>query len=210
MDPDGDADTGVLIERVAAGDQGASEQLLAKHRDRLRRMLAVRMDRRLVARLDPSDIIQEALVEASQRLSEYVRERPIPFYPWLRRIAWERLVEVHRYHVRAKKRSVIREEEELSLPEGSVVALADRLAAHQSSPSAGLVRREMADRLRTALEDLAADDREILVLRHLEQLSAEETAAVMGLSPAAAKSRHFRAIQRLHLRLTADGAGDGP
>ena len=99
----GDEDTSALVERAGAGDGRAAEQLLARHRDRLRRMVAVRMDPRLAARLDPSDVVQEALMEASRRLAEYCRGRPVPFYPWLRRIAWERLVEMHRQFLASQR-----------------------------------------------------------------------------------------------------------
>src|SRR5213593_3260301 len=103
-------DTDVLIDRARGGDGAARQQLLVWHRDRLRRMITVRMDRRLAARVDPSDVVQEVLADAAQELSDYLRRRPLPFYPWLRQLAWDRLVELHRRHVRARKRSVTREE----------------------------------------------------------------------------------------------------
>src|SRR5436305_2971842 len=103
-------DTDVLLDRAAAGDGDARRQLLDRHRRRLRRMIAVRLDRRLAARIDPSDVVQEALAAADQKLSAYLRQRPVPFYPWLRQLAWERLIELHRQHIYAQKRSVTREE----------------------------------------------------------------------------------------------------
>src|SRR6516165_5011523 len=97
-----DADTDELLERAGSGDTTAREQLLIRHRARLRRMVAVRLDRRLAARVDPSDVVQETLAEAARNLADYLRERPIPFYPWLRRLAWERLVKLHRRHIRTR------------------------------------------------------------------------------------------------------------
>src|SRR4051794_14464625 len=104
-----DPDTDLLLRRAARGEEEARHRLLERHRDRLRRMVAVRLDPRLAARLDPSDIVQEALADAHQKLDQYAHERPLPFYPWLRRLAWERVVQAHRYHGRAR-RSVDREE----------------------------------------------------------------------------------------------------
>jgi RNA polymerase sigma-70 factor, ECF subfamily len=196
------ADTDLLLERAARGDTGAGQQLLARHRSRLLRMVGLRMDRRLAARFDPSDVVQEALAEADRRLSDYLRRRPLPFYPWLRGLAWDRLVEWHRRHVGAGRRSVTREEAGvLDLPDESAAQLAGRLVDHSSSPSQKLVQQELRQRVRSALGGLPAPDREVLVLRHLEQLSTEETAAVLQISPSAVKMRTLRALQRLRQAL---------
>ena len=201
-------DTDILVDRAAKGDAAATEQLFARHRDRLRRMVAARMDRRLAGRLDPSDVVQETLAEASQKLSDYAKKRPLPFYPWLRRLAWERLVQLHRRHIRSQKRSVAREERlEMPLPDESFAQLADRLVADGTGPTARLVRREMLDRVQSALEQLASSDREVLVLRHLEQLSTAQAAEVLGISQGAVKTRHFRAIRRLHRLLEQSPGG---
>jgi RNA polymerase sigma-70 factor (ECF subfamily) len=163
------------------------------------------MDRRLAARVDPSDVVQEALAEAAQRLDDYLRERPLPFYPWLRQLAWDRLVEEYRRHVAAGKRSVRREEPDvLDLPDESAVELAARLLDLGSSPSAHLLRDALRRRGREALGRLAARDRELLELRHLEQLSTRDTAAVLGISEGAVKTRHLRALQRLRRLLGED------
>ena len=204
MSPTHESDTGVLLDRAAAGDDGARQRLLARHRDRLRKMVAYHLDRRLVARVDPSDVVQEALADAACELSDYLRRRPVPFYPWLRQLAWDRLVEIHRRHVVAGKRSVRREEPGLfELPDESAVELASRLADLGSSPSARVVREELRLRVQAAVAQLAERDREVLVLRHLEQLSTAEAAAVLGLGEPAFKSRHLRALQRLR-RLLED------
>src|SRR5262245_51694114 len=142
-------DTEELLRRAAAGDEPARQALLARHRDRLRRMVAVRLDPRLAARVDPSDVVQEALLDAAGRLDDYLRARPVAFYPWLRRLAWEHLVKLHERHLHARKRSVLREEPGgLGLPDGSAELLAQRLAASASSPSRRLLRAEMHDRVR--------------------------------------------------------------
>jgi RNA polymerase sigma-70 factor, ECF subfamily len=200
--PDPDSDE--LLRGCAAGDRDARVALLERHRRRLRRMVAVRMDPRLAARLDPSDLVQETLAEADRRLDGYLIDRPLPFHPWLRQIAADRLADARRRHVRAERRSVTREEPP-ALPEGSVLELAGRLLATGTGPSAAARRRELHDRVRAALAALSETDREVLVLRHLEQLSAREAAEVLGLGEAAVKSRSLRAVQRLRALL-----GEGP
>ena len=191
-------DTNELLDRAGRGDVPARHQLLVRHRARLRKMVAIRLDRRLAARVDPSDIVQETLAEADRRLDDYLRDRPLPFYPWLRRLAGERLIEAHRRHVRARHRSVEREEQWAPpLPDASAAALVDRLAANGTSPSRHLLRQELRQRLRAALEQLRPDDREILVLRHLEQLSVGEAAAALGITERAAKARHMRTLVRI-------------
>ena len=195
-------DTEELLQQARSGDRGARQQLLARHRRRLERMVALRLDRRLAARFDPSDVVQEALADAAGRLSDYARRRPLPFYPWLRQLAWDRLIELHRRHVAAGKRSVKREEPDvLRLPDESAVQLASRLADLGGSPSEQAVREEVRQRVRLALDRLAPGDREVLVLRHLEQLPTATAAAVLGIGEGAFKSRHLRALQRLGTQL---------
>jgi RNA polymerase sigma-70 factor, ECF subfamily len=204
-----DFDTDALLAKLRHGDESARQELLGRHRDRLRRMVAVRMDRRLAARLDPSDVVQDVLLEADRGLSGFLRGRPVPFYPWLRQMAWDRLVELHRHHIGAAKRTVKREESvSLALPDESAVALADRLIDRGSSPSERLVRQELRRRVRAAIFELAERDREVLVLRHLEQLTTDQIADVLSLTPAAVKSRHVRALERLErlLRNRDEGA----
>jgi RNA polymerase sigma-70 factor (ECF subfamily) len=198
------ADTEHLLERAAAGDGAAREQLLQRHRGRLGRMVAVRFDPRLLARVDPSDVVQETLAEAAANLDRYLRERPLPFYPWLRQLAQRRLIELHRRHVQARRRSVTREVGSAGLPDQSALALAERLFARTSSPSAELRRQERRDRVRAALAALPEPDREVLVLRVLEALPTRETAAVLGISEVAVRSRQVRALDRLKVLLGPD------
>jgi RNA polymerase sigma-70 factor (ECF subfamily) len=202
-------DTDELLRRTGSGDRSARGALLQRHRRRLQRLVAVRLDRRLAPRLDPSDVVQEALAEADRRLDAYLRERPLPFYPWLRQLACDRLAEAHRRHLGAARRSVSREEAAaVGLPEGSAEELAGRLLASASGPSEAARRAEQKARVRAALAALGEPDREVLALRHLEQLSAREAAAVLGLSEAALKSRVLRAMQRLR-RLLGDEPAEG-
>jgi RNA polymerase sigma-70 factor, ECF subfamily len=195
-------DTEELIRRAGTGDPEARQQLLARHRGRLRQMVALRINRRMAARVDPSDVVQEALADAAQSLSDYLKDRPLPFYPWLRQFAWERLLQLHRHHLQAQRRSVSREQLRIGdIADESAAILAERLASSGSSPSARLLAAELRDRVRTALEALEPRDREVLVLRYLEQLMSKEIAAVLGISEAAVKTRHRRALERLRLIL---------
>jgi RNA polymerase sigma-70 factor (ECF subfamily) len=187
-----------LIQRAAHGDQSALGRLFNRHSERLRRMISVRLDPALAARVDPSDVVQESLMEATRKLSDYCSKPSIPFYPWLRKIAWERLVHMHTRHLAAQRRSVRREAAmEVRLSDASALALVDRFTASQTSPSRGVVRKELQRRVRNALEQLETSDREILVLRYLEGLSIEEIAAILEISTGAASMRQLRALERL-------------
>src|SRR5436305_5145799 len=142
-------DTDQLLLAVSRGDTSARGQLLARHRDKLRRMVAVRLDRRLAARVDPSDGVQEALADAARRLDDYLRDRPMAYYPWLRRLAADRLDKAHRRHT-AGRRSVGREEPP-PLPAESALELAERLLADNTDPADAAVRRERRQQVRAAL-----------------------------------------------------------
>src|SRR5262249_41066212 len=153
---------------------------------------------RLLPRLDASDVVQEALLEAHHQLETYLARRPLPFYPWLRQLALDRLAKLRRHHLAAQKRSVAREEGSLfHLPDDSVQELVARLAASASTPSQQLALAELQQRVRQALLRLGERDREVLLLRHLEQLSMAEVGAVVGITEGAAKVRHLRALERL-------------
>jgi RNA polymerase sigma-70 factor (ECF subfamily) len=192
-----------LIDRASRDDgQEARRELLEGYRDYLRRMVAARLDRRLAPRVDPSDVVQEALADASRRLDDYFRDRPLPFLAWLRQITAERVIDAHRRHIQSQRRSVSRE---VPLPEAppdeSAVALARLLVASDTSPSNRLIRRERSEQLTAALDALAPRDREILVMRHLEQLSTAEIAEALGLSAGAVEGRLLRALLRLRSRM---------
>jgi RNA polymerase sigma-70 factor, ECF subfamily len=196
-------DTEALLQRVQAGDSSAIEPLLARHRGRLRRMVRCCMDDRLRPRLDPSDVVQETLIRALRKLPRYLHDRPLPFYPWLRQIAWDRLIELHRRHLHAATRSIARETQG-QLSAASVMALAQQIVAGEGSPSRELVHNEIRERVRKGLADLSAQDRELLLMRHLERLRVSEIAAALEISEAAVKSRLRRALERLHHTLGSD------
>jgi len=204
--PSASPDTDLLLQRAAAGDERARHDLLGRHRDRLKKLISLRLDRRLAARVDPSDVVQEALVDADRKLDRYLHDRPLPFYPWLRRLALERLIKLHRRH-RAQKRGVGREAYRLqALPDESVLELAHKLVDPLSGPSQQMLREELRRRVRTALEALRPRDREVLVLRYLEQLSTREIAAELETTEGAIKLRHMRALAKL--RSLLDDAGE--
>ncbi len=195
-------DTEELLDRADRGDEGAVELLLDRHRDRLRRMVAIHMDRRVRARFDPSDVVQEALLDAQRELCRFLRERPLPFYPWLRQLTWDQLVRFHRCHVHAKMRSVTREASPtFQLPDHSEIQLADQLVQGATGASGRFLREESRRRVRSALLRLPAIDREILTLRFLEQLSQAEAAAVLGVTEGAVNMRQLRALKRLRTML---------
>ncbi len=194
-----------LLQRIQAGDSNARSQLLASQRPRLKRLIALRLDRRLLARLDPSDVVQDVLAEADRKLTDYTETRPLPFYPWLRQLAGERLAKLRRDHLRAQKRDVRREEGPVwALPDDSLLEMARRLVDPGTGPSQKVVREEMLQRVRRALDRLSERDHEVLVLRFLEQMSVREVAAVMGSSEGAVKTRQVRALERLHTLLAEE------
>jgi RNA polymerase sigma-70 factor (ECF subfamily) len=159
--------------------------------------------------LDASDIVQEALADAGRELSEYLRDRPLSFCPWLYRLAADRLTQAHRHHLKAQARAVGREwPGTLGLADEPARQLADYLAASGTSPSQGLLRDELCQRLRAALDRLAPKDRDVLAMCYLEDLSFAEIAAILGITEGAAKVRHFRALERIRKLMAGDDAGD--
>jgi RNA polymerase sigma-70 factor (ECF subfamily) len=191
-----------LISRAAEGDAAARQELLERYRDYLRRMVEVRLDRRLASRVDASDVVQETLIEASRRLDDYLRERPLPFFGWLRQLAGERMIDVHRRHVISQRRSVMVEHRDLGLRDASADELVRRLLAGDTSPSHHVIRKEQHELLREALAALTERDREIVVMRHLERLSTAEISAALDLSESAVKSRLLRALLRMRQKLS--------
>jgi RNA polymerase sigma-70 factor (ECF subfamily) len=193
------SDTVRLVELARAGDAAALNELFARHRERLRRMVQMRLDWRLQGRIDASDVIQEAYLEASRRLEDYLRETGMPLFLWLRFLVGERLLILHRHHLGVKMRDPRREVSLYrdSLPEASSAALAAKLLGQYTSPSEAVVRAERMLRLQEAVNQLDPLDREVLSLRHFEQLSRAETAQVLGIEEAAASKRYIRALKRL-------------
>ena len=206
---DNPSEVGRLLSRAAAGDPDAWRGLFDRDRDRLRRMVALRLDRRLQGRIDPSDVIQEAQIEAITRLPEYLRESNLPFFLWLRLIVGQHLKILHRRHLGAKIRDVDREIGLYhgALPEATSAALAARLLGQLTKPSEAAIRAERKIRIQTALNSMDALDREILALRHFEQLSNGEVARALGLSKSGASKRYVRALLRLKEILAAGRGG---
>ncbi len=192
-----------LIELAVNGDQDAAGRLFETHRARLERMVRLRMDERLKRRMDVDDVIQDVCLEASRRLPDYQRAPTMPFFVWLRFLATQKLLEHHRRHVGAQRRDVRREYHgELRSP-SSPDFLADCLSGHLTSPSDAAQRAETRRRLAEALSRMTATDREVLVLRHFEQLDSAEVAAELRLDRSAASKRYVRALQRLRTILAA-------
>jgi RNA polymerase sigma-70 factor (ECF subfamily) len=188
-----------LLSDAARGDESAMRCLLEAHRDRLRQMIAARLDRRLAPRLDPSDVVQETLADAARRLPEYLRDRPLPFYPWLFRLAADRLARTHRDHVASTVRGIGREEriDGPSRGESAAPPWDARLTVDETTPGHRLVREERRSLLAGAIERLDESDREVLGLRYLDRLAFDEIAAVLGIGLSAVKMRHLRALERL-------------
>jgi len=207
--PDNPSEVGRLLKGAAAGDPEAWRALFDRDRERLRRMIALRMDRRLLRRVDPSDVIQEAHVEAMTRLPEYLQQSNLPFFLWLRLLVGQRLTLLHRRHLGARARDAGRELAlyQGAVPEATSAALAARLLGHLTQPSAAAVRAERKIRIETALNAMDPLDREVLALRHFEQLNNGEAAQALGLSKSAASKRYVRALHRLKEILTAARGG---
>lgn len=191
-------DTEQLLQSAKAGDLRAREELFGRFRGRLRKMVSLRIDRRVAARIDASDVVQEAMVDACRRLGDYLDRPQRAFYPWLRQITWDRLVDLQRRHIGAEKRSVLREQAcSRNLSDESVSELAQNLLHSTISPAQRVIRGEMFTRVRQLLEQLSPSDRELLLLRHLEQLSMAEIADVLEIAEPAVRTRHLRALRRL-------------
>jgi len=188
-----------MLDHAADDDPSAIDRLLACHREPLRRMIAVRLDRSLGRREDASDVVQSVLLEASRRLAGYLRNPVMPFQLWLRQIARDRLNDVHRRHRIAARRTINRERPIAAAEffDRSSLDLAAELRDHGATPAAEAIRRELAERFHSALNELGEDDREVLLLRHFEHMSNGETARALGLSEPAAGMRYLRALRRL-------------
>jgi RNA polymerase sigma-70 factor (ECF subfamily) len=191
-----------LLGQVRAGDRVAFEQLFALYRVYLHQFVELRLDPKLRARVDSSDIVQEAQLEAVRRLQDYLAQPTMPFRLWLRQITYDRILKMHRHHVETARRSVGRE---VRLPEESSLGQLVQALAAGSTPSHQLNRNELAQRLRQAVEQLAEPDREVLLLRHFEGLSNQEVGYLLSLDPATVSKRHGRAMLRLHKILFDSG-----
>ncbi len=188
-----------LLLDAGRGDPAAVNALLERHRQTLRRLVQVRLDRAIARRVDASDIVQDVLIEANTRLKDYLADPRMPFHLWLRHLAKDRVIEMHRRHRGAQRRSLDREQA-IGAPafgDRSSLDLGKMLVDQELTPAAENIRRELEQRFLTAVEQLEEDDRDIILMRHFEQLGNSEAAAALGLSPAAAGMRHLRALRKL-------------
>lgn len=180
-----------LEQALRQGDDAALAQLFENHRERLQRMVQFRIDPRLVGRIDPEDVLQDTFVEAKKRLWAY-RDDVKPFLVWIRLITQQTLVDLHRRHLGAKMRTAGREV--LAPASGT---LSGFFVGSITSPSRALLREEIRSRIEQALAEMDDIDREVLLLRHFEELSNKETAQVLGIQENAASNRYVRALGRL-------------
>jgi RNA polymerase sigma-70 factor (ECF subfamily) len=196
------SETRNLLQQVRAGDRQAFEELFTRHLAEVRQFVEARMDAKVRARLDPSDIVQETQMEVFRRLGDYLDRQPMPFRIWLRKTAYERLLMARRQHLDAQQRAVCREAPRANR---SSQLLANRLVSPGTTPSQKLQRAELVRRVRRALEQMADADREILLMRNFDELSYEEVGFILEIEPAAARKRHGRALLRLHKLLAETG-----
>src|SRR5262249_34240122 len=196
------AETRGLLSEAAAGDRQSFDRLLARHRSELLHFVELRMDAKLRGRLDASDVVQDAQLEASRRLAEFLQRRPMPFHVWLRKTAYERLTMARRRHAGAAQRAVGRE---IPLPDRSSLLFAERFFSRGSTPSQQLGRRELARRVHQVLGRLTGTDREILIMRNLEERPYREIVCILNIEPVTARKRHGRALIRMHALLAEEG-----
>lgn len=194
-----------LLERVATGDQNALAELFSQHRDRLWRMVTFRMDPRLHGRIDADDVLQEAWMSAVQRIDHFLIDASRSIFVWFRLITSQTLVDIHRRHLGTQKRNA---GQEFSIDRGwssssTSTSLSFHLLDHLTTPSQAALKEEMSQKLTEALAEMKDVDREVLALRHFEQLSNREAAQVLGISEQAASDRYIRALSRLKTAMTS-------
>jgi RNA polymerase sigma-70 factor, ECF subfamily len=190
---------GDLLLRIEGGDERAMTELFTRHRERLRRMIRLRLDRRLQGRIDSSDVLQDTYLEVARRAREYVARPDVPPFIWLRYLTGQTLLALHRHHLKVHMRDA---GQEVSLrhratPQANSVSLAEMLLGRLTSPSRAARRAEMQLMLQETLNAMEPFDREVLALRHFEELSNGEVAQVLGLTKTAASNRYIRALRRL-------------
>jgi RNA polymerase sigma-70 factor (ECF subfamily) len=208
---DDSCDTSELLKRAGAGDQGALGELFDRHRGRLRRMVQLRLAQRLKGRIDPSDVLQETYLELSRSLAGYLRNPVLPFFLWLRFLTGKKLQALHRHHLGAQMRDAHREISlpSVAWPQASSESLAAQLLGKLTSPSQAAIRAELRLRVQEALDSMSLLDREVLALRHFEQLTNSETAHLLGITESGASNRFIRALQRLRsILVDVPGFGD--
>ncbi len=206
-----DEQTQNWLNSAKVGDASAINHLLEQHRQPVRRLVQMRLDRRVQQRVDVSDVVQDVMVEASKRLRQYLESPDMAFHLWLRQIAWDHIIDTYRRHRVSAKRSMDREQPMAANagPNHSTVELAIQLCDPGITPAAAATQQEIARRVEDAITQLADQDREIITMRHFEHLSNLEIAAALDLNPPAASMRYLRAIRRLRQLLDEQYEGMG-
>lgn len=202
-------ETQEILNQARQGEADAVDQLIVRHRGPLRRMIEMRLDAAVARRVDASDIVQDVMLEASRRLQEYLRNPAMPFHLWLRHIAQDHIIDAHRKHRLAQRRSVDREQhlQPAHQADRSSLDLAAAFVDQELTPASAAVRQELERRFTAALAELSEDDREVILMRHFEQLPNQEMATALGLSEAAASMRYLRALRRLRAMLVPEASG---
>jgi len=190
-----------LLARIGRGERKALDTLLERHRASVRSFVEMHLDPRVAARVDPSDVVQEAQLAVTGRIDDFLKRRPMPFHMWMRKTAYERLLNARRDHHR-KRRSVRRE---VGWPDRSSLLLASPLLRSFPSPSQQLESRERTERVGRAVAELPDADREVLLMRHAEELPYDEIAVLLDIEPATARKRYGRALIRLRKVLADHG-----
>ena len=188
-----------LLAGARRGDRVAVNRLLERHRAALRKLIQMRLDRQIARRVDASDVVQDVVLEANTRLQDYLADPRLPFHLWLRQLAQDRMIDMYRRHRGAQRRSLDREQS-LAAPQffdQSGIDLMGQLADHELTPAAASIRKELEARFVVAIDQLNEEEREIILMRHFEQLSNSEAADALGLTEAAAGMRHLRALRKL-------------
>ncbi|MFN3192201.1 MAG: sigma-70 family RNA polymerase sigma factor [Aureliella sp.] len=200
--PDGEQ-TQELLSGARDGDSHAVDQLLDRHRDSLRRMIGMRLDQKIMRRVDVSDVVQDVLVEANRRLTDYLANPVMAFHLWIRQIAKDRIIDAHRRHRASAKRSIDREQPMAAAGpvDQSTIELAAQLCDPELTPAAAATQRELAIHVQGAIELLDDRDREIILMRHYEQLSNQDIAQTLELTEPAASMRYLRALKKLRKKL---------
>ncbi|MCU0708276.1 MAG: sigma-70 family RNA polymerase sigma factor [Pirellula sp.] len=186
-----------LLQRAASGDQRAFADLMEPWRQRLRTAIALRMDQRLGVRIDPSDVLQEAMVVASLELGKYAATRPMPFYDWLQKLAFQKLIDLQRRHIFADRRSILREERRSQWNDTTLHHLAKSLSGYILGPQSAALAAEREVQLLAALASLENAYQEILYMHYVENRSLTEAAESLEISPSTARTRHYRALRKL-------------
>ncbi|MCG8650247.1 MAG: sigma-70 family RNA polymerase sigma factor [Pirellulales bacterium] len=201
-----DDQTETLLVAARSGDVEAVNRLLEKHRASIRRLVELRLDRKVQRRVDVSDVVQDVMVEANGRLQKYLDDPVMAFHLWLRQIAWDRIIDTYRRHRVSAKRNIDMEQPIVAPggPDRSTMELAVQLCDPGPTPAAAATQREIASQVEAAIELLAEQDRDMILMRHYEHLSNQEIAEVLGVNPPAASMRYLRAVRRLR-ELLDDG-----